>query len=227
MKYVAYMHNNFHHKYNLINKLSQIQYDNFIKLFLINKQQAIFILYKKLNNILNYSFKNEFSEKELLKFNMILNVLPFDDAIKLFMKVNTNFINTNNATKLLKYIMDENKFINMNIGWGPGNHKDVSTNIKEHYFKHVLSDVEKEKWNLLGINNYETYKNYAISKFYEMKNIIVHTDGNKVYMSGFYGNVFIIGRYHDDTFGISSCYYVESGRKLGREHNACFRIFFH
>ena len=127
--------------------------------------------------------------------------------------------------KILLYLWDENK---INIGWWACNHGNVIKNIEEHFIKHVyhVLSCEGVYWkSLLDEISCDSYKKYTIDVFYKMKNVIVHTDGINVYLSGFYDNVFIISRYHDDIFGISSCYYVENGEKNGRYKGICFELF--
>ena len=117
----------------------------------------------------------------------------------------------------------ENNF-NFNIKWGPGNHKNIAININEHFKKHVLSEEGKYWFKILDKIDYTSYQKYAIDSFYKMKKVIIHTNGVDVYLSGFYGNIFIIGRYDNNIFGISSCYYVESGEKLGRYKGLCLQL---
>lgn len=150
-----------------------------------------------------------------------------DLVTKLFLKSNIvlNKITAYNASLLYKFCCDEEKFVkhNVPIKWGPGNHPDRQSNIEAHYLKHVCTYPESEFWaQTLSINSWQTYEKYATESFYKMSNIIVHSNGRNVYLSGFYGNVFIIGRYNGNEFGISSCYYVESGEKQGRLADACF-----
>ena len=54
-----------------------------------------------------------------------------------------------------------------------------------------------------------------------MKDIVVSSNGKCTYYSGFVGNIFIVGRYEGDKFGISSCYYVVDGEKPGRYVDKC------
>lgn len=121
-------------------------------------------------------------------------------------------------------MQDEENFIQkkIKIEWGPGNHSDITNNIAMHYKKHVLSE-EGKYWNHISLTEYE---NYPINHFYDLKDVCVHTNGRRTYLSGFHNNIFIIGRYHNDIFGISSCYYVENSRKPCRYKNLCFELSF-
>jgi hypothetical protein len=229
MGYVAWLKANQEYNYHHIKKLTQYQFNNFITLFFTNKKQAEYILFKKLYKLFDSCDLETLKEKELIKLNKISEIITLNVAIRLFNKINYQNINLHNVKKLLLFLKDEDniKKNKINIEWGPGNNKNKSNNIKEHFIKHVLSEEEGLYWNLiLDKIDSESYANYAINNFYKMENVIVHTDGINVYLSGFYGNIFIVGRYHGDVFGISSCYYVEKGEKNGRYKNLCFEINF-
>ena len=214
--------------------LTQIQYNNFLSMFMKNKTRAEFMLLNKMFQLFdfdsNISDIYSYSKNKLIKLNNISKKIPLESAIKLFNKFNYKHITKFNYHNLLLYLRDMDNFKNhkIKITWGPGNHKNVRENVNEHYIKHVLSNVlsnEQIYWErILDTVNCESYKSYAINSFYKLKKVLVHTDGVNVYMSGFHHNVFIIGRYDGDMFGISSCYYVENGEKLGRYKGLCFKI---
>jgi hypothetical protein len=229
VKYVAWLNTDQKYKCHLISNLNVLQYLNFIILFIINREQTEFILYKKLYRLFDVCNFCKYSKKELVKINKFSEKIPLKSVLQLFNRINNKHITIYNANKLLLFLRDEYKFKNkmITIKWGPGNHGNVNDNIEKHYIKHVLSCEEYIYWRyLLDDICCESYKQYAIDAFYKMKNVIVHTDGVNVYMSGFYGNVFIIGRYHDDVFSISSCYYVGNGEKNGRYEGLCFEVFY-
>jgi hypothetical protein len=147
----------------------------------------------------------------------------------LFNKIPYEKISMYNVTKLLLFVKDEYRFRNkmIDIKWGPGNNGNRMDNVKKHFIKHVLSDEGYYWVNILNDISCKEYEQYAINIFYKMKNVIVHSDGVNVYLSGIYGNVFIVGRYDDNgLFGVSSCYYVKDGDKLGRYNDYCFEIEF-
>jgi len=226
VKYVAWLNKDQKYKCHLISKLTDLQYHNFLILFVKNKTQTEYILFKKLYILFDSCNLGVYEEKEIIKLNEIAKNISLESTVELFDRINYQNINTHNAKKILLYLRDENNFKKnkINIGWGPGNHGDPITNIEEHFIKHVLSE-EGMHWKLLLDKiSCDSYKKYAIDAFYKMKNVIVHTDGTNVYLSGFYENVFIIGRYHNDIFGISSCYYVENGEKNGRYKGICFKL---
>ena len=189
-----------------------------------------------------------YTVSELIKLNKIVlnNKLSLELVIKIFDRFKTINITEYNVNKLSLYLRDINKFNKLNIKWGPGNHKSITNNINEHFNKHVLSE-EGEHWHkilnkmnckstnsanknccILDKGNLKvslkSYEKYAIDSFNKMKNVIIHTDGVNVHLSGFYNNIFIIGRYDNETFGISSCYYVETGEKSGRYKGLCLKL---
>ena len=204
-----------------MSKLTSKQYSNFISQFFINKEQTIHILFKKFNVLFNVNKLKSYRISELIKLNKITvkSKLLLDDVISLFDKFNIVNITEYNANKLLLYLGNK-----INVKWGPGNHKNITNNINQHFDKHVLSEEGKYWVKLLDKIDCKSYEQYAIDSFHKMKNVIIHTDGINVYLSGFYNNIFIIGRYHDNIFGISSCYYVKSGEKLGRYKGLCLQL---
>ncbi len=227
MKYEAWCHIDKHYKSNLINKLTLQQYNNFLQLFFENKLQTEQILFKKLFNLFDSDNLGVYNIKQLIKLNYIAKHIDLIAAKQLFNIINYQQINVYNVKKLLLFLNDEHKFKSheIDVDWGPGNHGNVHDNVNQHFIKHVLSDEGIYWKTLLNEINCDNYKKYAIDAFYKMKNVIVHSNGFKVYLSGFYGNVFIVGRYCNELFGISSCYYVESGEKNGRYNDYCFDIF--
>ncbi len=229
MKYVAWLNINPQYKSHILKILNELQYFNFLMLFFKNRILAEFIFYKKLYHVLCLNNIHHYSQDELIKLNKLFNVSN-NISLKL-LKLSENFhvhqyINKHNIHNLLLLINDFHGKKHIIIEWGPGNHENPIINLKAHYQKHVLSDEGLYWKNLLSDFTLDNYKNYAIHSFYKMKKVIVHTNGKHIYLSGFYGNVFIIGRYHDNIFGISSCYYVINGEKLGRYKNKCFDIEF-
>lgn len=229
MKYEAWLNTpNYKYKYHLISKLTNSQYNNFLELFIKNKNSATYILFKKLYSLFDIPNLETYTESELLKLNKITKLIPLKSAVDLFENINRTHITERNVTKLLSYLSDINDFKNnkINVKWGPGNHGNVENNIKKHFIKHVQSD-ERIYWeSILEEINSDSYAQYAIDNFYKMKNVIIHTDGCNVYLSGFHNNIFIIGRYHDNVFGISSCYHVEGGKKPGRYSGLCYELNF-
>lgn len=231
MKYEAWLTTNFQYKYRLINNLSDVQYNNFRKLLCLNLKQAEYILYKRLNllfNFDNYSNLSTYSNKQLIKLYKISNHIGLENAVYVFNHASYDKISVNNVDKLSLYLKDKEQFEKklIKVNWGPGNNKDIQLNINNHYTKHVLSLDENEYWNFLNVKDANTYKQFAIDAFYKMTNVIVHTDGRNMYLSGIYKHIFIIGRYDKDVFGISSCYYVNNGEKEGRYAGLCFNLSF-
>lgn len=115
--------------------------------------------------------------------------------------------------------------------WGPGNNKTHELNISNHYKKHVINKhTYKENWDqYLKKMNLESYKNFAIDKSKYMKNKIIHTNGNRVFLSGVYEKVLIIGRLDENNkLGISSCYIMTdmsyNNKMKVFDDNACFKF---
>jgi len=222
VKYEAWLNIDKQYKYHLLSSLTTLQYENFIIQFHNNIKQTEYILFNKLYSLFDINDLKSYNNRELIKLHKISQKIGIYDAIKIFDKVILrNNISYYNVNKLLLYLNDEDNFRNktIDIKWGPGNHKNINDNVKYHYIKHVLS--KDEQWDNISE---EEYQQYAIDTFYKITNYLVHTDGKNVYLSGFYNNVFIIGRYHNNIFGISSCYYVKNGQKNGRYNGLCFKI---
>lgn len=217
------------HKEKLLSKLSELEKQNLLIGFCINQSLTEYIFHSKLYRLFNLSFDflGKYNNTELLRLHKIIEYVGIDNTIKICSKAKINNITKYNANLLLLYINNIENFISKKIAinWGPGNYGRYEKNIDEHYKKHILSDEGMYWSNILSELNCEYYKKYAIDSFYKMKNVIVHSNGKNVYLSGFYGNVFIVGRYdNNQTFGISSCYYVINGEKKGREKDFCFYI---
>lgn len=150
-----------------------------------------------------------------------------------------DFINLigDNIRKITKYNIDNlfSMFLSVYITkfkgfneWGPGNNKNPELNLINHYNKHVLnSDENWEKY--LDKFSPEAYGNFAINISRIMKNKMVHTNGRKVYLSGTYENILIIGRLDSENIlGISSCYIIFDGKYERKieifKKNICFRL---
>jgi hypothetical protein len=225
VKYVAWTYIDRQYKTNLINNMTKTQYHNFLQSFFKDKELTEYILFKKMFKLFDCYDLGNYERDQLKKLNDMLKHVNIYDMTMLFNKINYQKINIFNVKNLLLFLRDENDFIGKKIiiGWGPGNYKNIDENIMNHYEKHVLDDEECSYW---GNVDCDSYKQYAIDNFYKMKNVIVHSNGRYVYLSGFYGDVFIVGRYDEGVFGISSCYYVAGGVKNGRYKDYCFDIEF-
>jgi hypothetical protein len=230
VKYVAWINENHKYKQNRLSKLSTLQIDNLIIGFSLNKSLTEYIFKNRFDKLFDFSFDfiNKYTYGELLKLYKLTEFIDFEDLIKIYSKPNINISNItkHNAKLILMYINNESNFINrkIEIDWGPGNHGNKEKNIEEHYNKHLLSSEIIHWSNILQTISIDYYKQYAINSFYKMKKVMIHSNGKNVHLSGFYGNVFIIGRYNKGIFGLSSCYYVHDGEKGGREKDLCFTI---
>ena len=198
-------------------------------------RNLMFILSKRLYTLLNLpsNYIREYTCTELKKIHTLTSVLPLNQVMCTLTLVPLRTITQLNVVNLYKFVSNYDNFRDglVPIAWGPGNNKDSLINAIKHYEKHTLYNQNKEyddeylKWRYILSNN-DLYIEYPVKYFYKMKDVMVHTNGKGVYLSGFYHNVFIVGRYEGDTFGISSCYYVKSRRKPGREINRVFDINF-
>lgn len=233
--YVNWLNTNNIYKQKLISELSSLQTQNLINTIInttIDNSQIEYILSHKFYDLLNdmkyVNLISKYKNADLLKVQTLSQCTPLHIVYNLLSKVQIQRLNKQNIHSILEYVINENNFSNksVNVGWGPGNHGDIATNIDEHYKKHVLTNEGIHWSKLLTTMTHDSYMNYAIDSFYKMKNVIIHSNGKNVHLSGFYGNVFIVGRYHEGIFGISSCYYVENGEKNGRLQNLCFGINF-
>jgi hypothetical protein len=70
------------------------------------------------------------------------------------------------------------------------------------------------------------YRDFAIDHSRVMSNVIVHSNGTRVFISGSFGDVFIIGRFEGVQLGISSCYRpLDLQEKLnGARANMCWPL---
>jgi len=144
-------------------------------------------------------------------------------------KLYNKFINSCNLDKITKYNLDN--LFNMYVitqkfngfqKWGPGNNKNSRDNLLNHYHKH-----KNENWQINNFN-LEIYEKFAIDKSKMMSNKIVHTNGKKVYLSGLYDKILIIGRLNDNKLGISSCYIIDDQNYLNKINifnaNMCWKL---
>lgn len=171
---------------------------------------------------------------ELKRIHLLANG-SIDRLLCVLKYVNLQIITPRNINDLYKYVVAREQFASgqMPIQWGPGNNRDPYKNAILHSQKHAqynTSDVNKIwaneylEWQQILFDDV-AYETYPIVNFYKMRDVMVHTNGRGTYLSGFHNNVFIVGRWDGDVFGISSCYYVPGGRKLGREINKAFDIY--
>ena len=232
MKYVAWVYDLHKYKTVQLSALSSGQLEAFKPIFDQNKSAAVHILKKKLYEILDLDLT--FVLKMTTTLHKICSMLRYGISsqivISVFNRVQSESIKnitTHNIRQIYQFVCMEKDFTQgkIPIQWGPGNHTDQLTNLQAHFVKHVETDPERANWSgILSKPDLESYESYAVNLFYKMRDIIVHSNGRHVYLSGFCQNVFIVGRFDGETFGISSCYYVESGVKRGRESDMCFRL---
>lgn len=157
--------------------------------------------------------------RELKKMGILLKFTSADVLSKVLTRTHLTKITKYNVHDLYKYTISANDFLvgSVNVSWGPGNNGTPEANMRNHATKH---SVELEY--ILGLNG---YNQYGVGLFYYMRDVLVHTNGRGTYISGFFNNVFIVGRYNGNVFGISSCYHVNTGIKEGRLKDKCFDLW--
>ncbi len=217
-KYVAYLYTHHQYKNLLLSNLSQSQIQLFISLLDYDPKKAITLFKKRLFTDLPIEVYKQY---DIIELEKIITLLPYSsDLLQILPLCNLQKINKHNVCDIVRYYHEFSNLRSGPVQWGPGNHIDIGTNIQEHYIKHVLS--KDEDWNF--ISSVKEYQEEAQNMFCKMERIVIHSNGKSTYMSGFYNKYFIVGRYHQGIFGISSCYYVSSGEKLGRYTDQCVRL---
>lgn len=237
---------NIEYKTHLLSFLEPIHIEAFLKLVQIGDPSIVtFILSKKLFALLElesielvvgYSFDN------LKKISTLCHAERLSNIIVVLQRVDILKTTEYNIKDLYKYVSNVNNFISgkVPIQWGPGNNKHPQLNAYNHCIKHTEcnSDYAHEhtEWEQIHkskvkFNNIaDLYNNHAVKCFYKMTDVIVHTNGRGVYMSGYYTTanikIFIVGRYDKNVFGISSCYCVSPYKKLGRHSDKVLDIVF-
>lgn len=200
---------------------------NLDRLFDFSRDLFEVILRRRLYSLLDIPFEllNDRKISALNKIDSFLRSenITTDDMITVLTKCDLSKVTTYNISDVVKYLNDQPKWSKNKIKWGAGNNSDVDSNIQQHYFKHVLSD-EGKFWHKLGVITLNDYLQYPLDNFGRMKKVLVHSNGVSTYLSGFVDHIFIIGRYDKNDFGISSCYYVESGEKPGRYSDMLFDV---
>jgi hypothetical protein len=228
VKYVAWIYENHRYKNFLISALTEIHINIFMSLFNHDSDKAVFILVKRMWNLLNLSldFLKKYTKRELQRIYILSEYVSIEDLISVITFCYLDKVTKYNIKDIIRYLHEYNDFKNGNniVEWGPGNHDDIETNVVEHYNKHILSDEGIHWKERLEEINMMAYKNYATTMFKKMDKIVIHSNGKLTYMSGFYDKIFIVGRYDKGVFGISSCYYVPSGEKLGRYIDECIKM---
>ena len=205
----------------LLKAIQLIHIDNIIKLkYRFGYNVLNYILINNLQNIINICLQNiklcQIMHKKLYitkQVEIIIKKYGYHKYVNKFISVLGE-----NIIKITAYNVDHvfmmfiltkiNKFNGFEC-WGLGNNKSIDINIQKHYEKHVNNKEENWK-DYLPNKNIECYKNFAINKCKQMKNKMVHTNGTKVYLSGFYDNILIIGRLINNKLCISSMYMVYS-----------------
>lgn len=148
-------------------------------------------------------------------------------------KSHINKITTSNIVKLFEmYIICCTKKFAGFAQWGPGNHTNPNLNIEKHYHKHITTS--SEPWEIYFHKpksqiNLQMYHDFPIKHSLKLKHKIIHTNGTKVYLSGVFDKVLVIGRLDkNNVLGISSCYVMtddsyDTKMKIF-QNNKCFDL---
>ena len=173
-------------------------------------------LYEKNHNLKKLRYVENFIET----LGSNINKLTYDNIDKLF----------NMYILIYSKMNNKKKRFNGFEKWGPGNNGNPEKNLLNHFNKHVLNGdenwIEYLKAKKITL---EMYERFAIETSKCMKNRMIHTNGAKVYLSGLFEKVLIIGRLDNNYgLGISSCYIISDknyNRKMNVfEKNACFKF---
>lgn len=229
MKYVTWLYS--HHKYKniLISPLTIFQQISFRSLFDMNSVCAIYIITKRLYRLLRLpvDILRLYSCNELQRIYMLMEYTSQDNMLLLLKYCKLSKITKYNINDLIRIIADHEDITNgvISVKWGKGNYANIETNIKQHYIKHVLSE-EGIYWKqvLPELTEYH-YKFYTEKIFKRINKIVIHSNGRYVCLSGFYNNFFVVGKYEEGKFTISSCYYVVNGEKYGRYVDSCYHKY--
>jgi len=169
----------------------------------------------------------------LIRMNKVLSFVSADDLDRLLKaNINPHLITPLNKSDLICLLDMRESFESRSvcIQWGPGNHGDPDLNLERHWHKHVEPDnSERPYWSkvLPDLTDPNSYGSYAVESFYQMTDVMVHTSGVGAHLSGFVGNIFIVGRLDHQVFGLSSAYVVlTSDKKGGRMKTKCFDLAF-
>lgn len=216
---------------HLLSKMNIIQQKHLALLFHNYKLVFDLIMRQRLWSVLKLEDQMmKLDRVQMVRLEKVMSFVSESSAKKLVqMGVDPMLITSHNQSDLIRFMEMKDLFENRQvpIQWGPGNHGCPELNLYKHWEKHIETDpTEQSKWSvILDDLTVESYGNYAIKSFYQMSDVIVHTNGKFVYLSGFVGSVFVVGRLDKGVFGISSAYVAETD-KCGRHNGKCFVLNF-
>jgi hypothetical protein len=229
VKYLANTYQNHIYINKLLSSIPTIYKDKIMNLLNHDWKLSMYIIKKKILKLLDLPIVTLIGKtyNELVKIYKIMDKcnISIKDVLTLIENCNLDKVTIYNIKDIIRYLNEYNYLIDgkISINWGPGNNKDIQDNILNHYNKHILSE-EGKNWITSNNKTLDWYTNFPLENFTKMEKIVIHTDGKKTYLSGFYGKIFIVGRYCGDKFGISSSYYVPDGEKKGRYANSCIKL---
>ena len=190
-----------------------------------NKYIGELILRKRYYNLLEMTITSldGYSIRELSKISRLLDRVSVNVLECVLSVVPLVKLTKYNIIDLHKYVRDSKAYIcgAICMSWGPGNNGNAIQNMIGHRVKHETELAEM----LASGRTAEDYIAYTVDVFYYMRDVCVHTNGRGSYMSGFFDDMFIVGRYDGEQFGISSCYRVHTGIKEGRLKDLCFYMW--
>ena len=193
------------YKLHLLRSLTSEYLDAFLRL-LVKENEVYFtlILRCKLFPLLHLhsAYFAKYNPANLKKIATLSIIIPLEDVVAVLDVVDIEGVTKCNIRDLSKFVKHTNLFARrqVQINWGPGNNGCARKNAVEHCKKHALYNTEYTnteeylEWERILADD-ELYTNYSIKHFYAMRDVIVHSNGRGVYLSGFYFNVFIVGRY--------------------------------
>lgn len=246
-------HDNYKHYKTIWEHLSQ--FADYIVLNVYKNIKLLINLLSKININKLIEFKNKYGYQyidTLVRYNLI-NIIDYDlpkyilkntkqisiakllyekykdnECLTKFINIikpNINKLTVCNADKLFNMFVITQNFEGF-CEWGDGNHKNKKENIENHFEKHVKNG--NENWKII-FETVKQYENFAMNTSKIMTNKTIHTNGSKVYLSGLYGKIFIIGRLDSKyNLGISSCYVIcdeKYENKINNiKKNMCFEL---
>jgi hypothetical protein len=232
-----------YHNLNLLIKLLHIHQINNIIMFknkygydqlnnlLITKTTNLDIMIK--NSFLFYGF---LSPKTLQILNHFCDIHGTHKHFSSFVndiKPNINKMTIHNMTKLFEmYVRCCAKKFTGFLQWGPGNHSNSNLNVEKHYHKHITTS--SEPWDLYFHKpksqiNLQMYRDFPIKNSHKLKHKMIHTNGTKVYLSGVFDKILVIGRLDkNNVLGVSSCYVMTNDsydyKMKVFQNNKCFDL---
>ncbi len=175
---------NMNHIISFKNRFGLRQLDLMTRINVVNLESVPYVL------IMNYPILNYLHEH----YGNHPHLQSFIDKIS----CNATKLTLSNTDNIFQmYLMTCTKKFKGFERWGPGNHLTHELNIRAHYLKHIKNSNENWSEYLQAPRSQitqEMYRDFALKVSSKMKNKMIHTNGIKVYLSGIYNRVLVIGR---------------------------------